>query len=210
MASAPPGSSGRTRCARRAGLGLDDRRCRADPGQKGTSTLTGLNPVDRGKEGSKLHVLSEAEGTPSAVAVSGAGTHDSLTLKPLIRGIPAVRSRRVPRRRPVKLRADTAYFSAEHLTWLRQRGLAPRTAGPGIGSASGSAGTAGRSSSRSPGSSATAGPPSGTSDRAPTSSPSSASQPSSPAIRSSRNSPRKKSSKHATMSAGLIPPHSNS
>lgn len=76
-------------------------------------SLTGPNPVDRGKKGSKLHVLSDAQGIPLAVAVSGANMHDSLALKPLIRGIPAVRSRRGPRRRrPVKLRADKAYFLA--------------------------------------------------------------------------------------------------
>ncbi|WP_369264918.1 transposase [Streptomyces sp. R35] len=46
---------------------------------------------------------------------------------------PAVRSRRGPRRRrPVKLRADKAYFSAEHLAWLRERGLVARIARPGI------------------------------------------------------------------------------
>lgn len=74
---------------------------------------TGPNPVDRGKKGSKLHVLSDAQGIPLAVAVSGANMHDSLALIPLIRGIPAVRSRRGPRQdRPVKLRADKAYFSA--------------------------------------------------------------------------------------------------
>ncbi|WP_394298082.1 transposase [Streptomyces griseus] len=95
MASAPPGGPGRTRCAGRAGLGLGDRRCRLGPGQKG-GTLTGPNPVDRGKKGSKLHVLSEAQGIPLAVAVSGANTHDSLALKPLIRGIPAVLLRRTP------------------------------------------------------------------------------------------------------------------
>lgn len=102
-------------------------------GRKGGGSLTGPNPVDRGKKGSKLHVLSEAQGIPLAVAVSGANTHDSLALKPLIRGIPAVRSRRGPRRRrPLKLRADKAYFSAEHLAWLRERGLVPRIARPGI------------------------------------------------------------------------------
>ncbi|WP_159025157.1 transposase [Streptomyces sp. MUSC 125] len=95
--------------------------------------LAGSNPVDRGKGGSKLHVLSEAQRIPLAVAVSGANAHDSLTLKPLIRGIPAIRSHRGPqRRRPVKLRADQAYFSAAHLTWLRERGLVPRIARPGI------------------------------------------------------------------------------
>ncbi|MFD4973779.1 IS5 family transposase [Streptomyces sp. NPDC058424] len=91
------------------------------------------NPVDRGKKGSKLHVLSDAQGIPLTLAVSGANMHDSLALKPLIRGIPAVRSRRGPRRRrPVKLRAGKAYFSAEHLAWLRERGLVARIARPGI------------------------------------------------------------------------------
>ncbi|WP_443068996.1 IS5 family transposase [Streptomyces sp. NBC_01278] len=100
--------------------------------QKGGS-LTGPNPVDRGKKGSKLHVLSDVQGIPLAVAVSGANMHDSLAFKPLILGIPAVRSGRGPRRRrPVKLRADKAYFSAEHLIWLRERGLVARIARPGI------------------------------------------------------------------------------
>ncbi|MFE7394215.1 IS5 family transposase [Streptomyces sp. NPDC057582] len=102
-------------------------------------SLTGPNPVDRGKKGSKLHVLSDAQGIPLAVAVSGANMHDSLALKPLIRGIPAVRSRRGPRRRrPVKLRADKTSHAdkrqaaAEHLAWLRERGLVARIARPGI------------------------------------------------------------------------------
>ena len=44
-----------------------------------------------------------------------------------------MRSRRGPRRRrPVKLRADKAYHSAEHRRWLRERGIAPRIARPGI------------------------------------------------------------------------------
>lgn len=116
----------------RGGLDLGDRRRGLRSRQKGGS-LTGPNPVDPGKKGSKLHVLSDAQGIPLAVAVSGANMHDSLALKPLIRGIPAVRSRRGPRRRrPVKLRADKAYFSAEHLAWLRERGLVARIARPGI------------------------------------------------------------------------------
>ncbi|MFG2226607.1 transposase [Streptomyces sp. NPDC048644] len=70
---------------------------------------------------------------PLAVAVSGANMHDSRALKPLIRGIPAVRSRRGPqRRRPVELHADKAYFSAEHRARLRERGLVAPNARPGI------------------------------------------------------------------------------
>lgn len=58
--------------------------------KKGRS-LTGPNPVDRGKKkGSKLHVLADAQDIPLAVAVSGANMHDSFALKPLILGTPAV------------------------------------------------------------------------------------------------------------------------
>lgn len=65
--------------------------------------------------------------------MSGANVHDSQAFKPLIRAIPAVRSRRGPRRRrPAKIRADKAYFSHDHLSWLRERGLVPRNARPGI------------------------------------------------------------------------------
>jgi transposase len=78
-------------------------------------------------------VLSEAQGIPMALAVSGANVHDSQAFKPLILGIPDIRSRRGPRRRrPVKIRADKAYHSAEHLAWLRSRGLIARIARPGI------------------------------------------------------------------------------
>lgn len=67
------------------------------------------------------------------VGVSAANTNDVLALKPLVRGIPAVRSRRGPRRRrPGKLRADKAYHSAENRSWLRGRGIAVRIARPGV------------------------------------------------------------------------------
>ncbi|MFB7360351.1 transposase [Streptomyces gardneri] len=106
MAAAASGGAGRARCQGRAGLDLSDHRRRIRPREKGGS-LTGPNPVDRGKKGSKLHVLSEAQGIPLAVAVSGANVHDSQAFKPLLLGLPAIRSRRGPRRRrPVKVRAD--------------------------------------------------------------------------------------------------------
>ncbi|MER6692075.1 IS5 family transposase [Streptomyces minutiscleroticus] len=95
--------------------------------------LTGRNPVDRGKPGSKLHVLSDAQGLPLALGVSGANAHNSQALLPLVLGIPPIRSRRGPRRRrPGRLRADKAYYSAAHLRWLRDRGIVPRIARPGI------------------------------------------------------------------------------
>ncbi|MFE2219164.1 transposase [Streptomyces canus] len=80
----------------------------------------GPNPFNRGKSVSKLHVSSEAQGIPLVVGTSGADTNDSLALKPLLIGIPAVRSRRGPRRKhPAKLRADKAYHSVDILLAVR-------------------------------------------------------------------------------------------
>jgi len=95
--------------------------------------LTGPSPVDRGKPGSKLHVLTDAAGLPLAVAVSAANTNDQQALQPLVCAIPAVRSRRGPRRRrPAKLHADKGYDVVELRRWLRRRGITPRIARRGI------------------------------------------------------------------------------
>lgn len=66
--------------------------------------------MDRGKAGSKLHVLTDAAGLPLVVGVSAANTHDSQALQPLVRAIPAIRSCRGPRRRrPATLHADKGF-----------------------------------------------------------------------------------------------------
>jgi IS5 family transposase len=95
--------------------------------------MTGPNPVDRGKSGSKIHVLSDRAGLPLSVAVSAANINDAHALKPLVLAIPAIKSRRVPRRRkPDKLHADKAYDQAELRNWVRDRGIAVRIARKGI------------------------------------------------------------------------------
>lgn len=72
--------------------------------------LTGPNPVDRGKKGSKIHLITDQGSLPLSVAISGANTHDSQALQPLVRGIAPIRSRRGPRRRrPAKLHGDKGY-----------------------------------------------------------------------------------------------------
>ncbi len=93
--------------------------------------LTGSNPVDRGKKGSKIHLITERTGLPLSIGISGASLHDSQALEPLVRGIPPIRSRRGPRRRrPAKLHADKGY---DHLRrWLRKRGIRHRIARKGI------------------------------------------------------------------------------
>jgi transposase len=100
-------------------------------GQRGD--LTGPSPVDRGKPGSKIHLITERAGLPIAVAISAANTHDSLALEPLVRSIPPIRSRRGPRRRrPAKLHGDKGYDYPRLRTFLRSRGIIPRIARRGI------------------------------------------------------------------------------
>lgn len=100
-------------------------------GQRGP--LTGPNPTDRGKLGSKIHIICDRNGLPISVGISGANLHDSQALIPLMRGIPPIRSRFGPRRRrPPKLHADKGY-DYDHLRgWLRRRQIVPRIARRGI------------------------------------------------------------------------------
>ena len=68
-----------------------------------------------------------------SMAMSAANTNDAAALKPLVRAIPAVKSRRGPRRRrAAKLHADKAYDHAALRKWLRDRGIAVRIARKGI------------------------------------------------------------------------------
>ena len=72
--------------------------------------LTGPNPVDRGKPGSKIHVLCDRRGIPLQVLISAANTPDAQLLFSLLDSLTPVRGRRGrPRRRPGKLHADKAF-----------------------------------------------------------------------------------------------------
>ncbi|CAL9659571.1 IS5 family transposase IS1647 [Streptomyces sp. enrichment culture] len=107
-------------------------RLRQPPGRK-RGPLTGSNPTDRGKSGSKIHLITDRNGLPLSLGVSGANTHDILGLQPLVRGIPPLRSRRGPRcRRPAKLHADKGYAYDHLRRWLSRRGIRHRIAREGI------------------------------------------------------------------------------
>jgi transposase len=125
--AAPPGA-GRARRPGRAGLDpLSDRLGEHASGKKGE--LTGPNPVDRGKHGSKIHLITDRNGLPLWVGISAANTHDSQALVPLVRGIPPIRSCRGRRRRkPGKLYGDKGYDYAHLRRWLRLRGIRHRIA----------------------------------------------------------------------------------
>lgn len=109
VGEAPPGRARPARRRRRDRLVKSDRRRRESARQK-RGSLTGPNPVDRGKAGSKIHVLSDRNGLPLALGVSAANMHDSQAFESLIQAIPKARSPRGPRRRkPAKVHADKAY-----------------------------------------------------------------------------------------------------
>jgi transposase len=97
---------------------------------------TGRNPVDRGKLGSKYHLIVDRHGVPLAVRLSAANVHDSRLLEPMVDAIPALVGPRGrpgrPRKRPAKLHADKAYDSSEKRRSLRARGIAPRIARRGV------------------------------------------------------------------------------
>ncbi|MFJ8774616.1 IS5 family transposase [Streptomyces microflavus] len=95
--------------------------------------LTGPNPVDLGKYGSKIHLITERSSLPIFVVISGANLHDSQALIPLVKGIPPIRSRRGQRwRNPGKLHADKGYDYAHLRRWLSERGITHRIARKGV------------------------------------------------------------------------------
>lgn len=89
--------------------------------------------MDRGKPGSKMHVLSDANGLPLVVAVSAANTHDSLALKPMVAGH---QTRHDPHNgryfKPQRLHADKAYDVPHLRKWLRGKRIGVRIARKGI------------------------------------------------------------------------------
>lgn len=88
---------------------------------------TGPNPTDRSKLGTKHHVVTDAQGIPLAVTVTGANAADVTNLLPLVDAIPDLsRNRGSEPTRPEKLYADRAYDSQPVREELRARGIEPQ------------------------------------------------------------------------------------
>jgi len=91
--------------------------------------LTGANPVDRGKAGSKLHLAGDAGGLPLSVILSAASANDATMFEAVLDDIPPIR---MPsgrwRRRPGKVHGDKAYDHRGCRVYLRRRGIRPRIA----------------------------------------------------------------------------------
>jgi hypothetical protein len=113
---------------------VDSSHIRAMKGGPGT----GPSPVDRGKAGSKHHLIVEAHGIPLAAITTGGNRNDVTQLIPLIQAVPPIRGRRgQPLRRPKYLYADRGYDHEVYRDKVRRFQITPHLARRGTGHGSG-------------------------------------------------------------------------
>jgi transposase len=87
---------------------------------------TGPSPVDRARRGSKHHLLTDANGIPLAVSLTGGNRNDVTQLLPLIDGVEPVHGKiGRPRQRCQRLLADRGYDHDKYRRELRHRGVEP-------------------------------------------------------------------------------------
>jgi transposase len=101
---------------------------------------TGPNPTDRGKSGSKHHVLTDAHGIPLTATVTAANVNEVTQVFQVLTDMPPVGGKPGPRRqKPERLQGDEAYHSAPVRWLLRWLGIQPvlaergREHGSGLG-----------------------------------------------------------------------------
>ena len=99
---------------------------------------TGPNPTDRGKSGSKRHLLVDRGGIPLAVRHTAANVHHSRMLEVMLDAVSPIRRPQGrpgrPRKRPEKLHADKGYDFGRCRDALRQRVIIPRIGRRGLDS----------------------------------------------------------------------------
>jgi IS5 family transposase len=108
VGEAAPSSSRPSRGGRPNRLGACLTRFGFHPGQKG-GPKTAANPTDKGKKGTKRHLVSDRRGIPLAVVLTAANVHDSMVFEELLDAVEPIKrpGRGRPRRRPEKLHAYT-------------------------------------------------------------------------------------------------------
>jgi len=103
------------------------------PAKKGPAT--GPNPTDRGKPGTKRHLVTDRSGIPRAVQLAGASIHDSTMLQDRLDAIPPIGGKPGrPQRRPGTYHADKGYDDPRCREACRHRGIPARIARKGIDS----------------------------------------------------------------------------
>src|SRR3954453_14688503 len=96
-------------------VGVDSCSVRAKHGGE----LTGPNPTDRGKAGTKYHIVASTDGIPLGVVPSAANVHDTRLFPHLLRLAQAVCAA------IGRLYADAAYDSADNRALCRGDGIQP-------------------------------------------------------------------------------------
>jgi len=87
---------------------------------------TGPNPTDRRKKGSKHHLVTDANGVPLAVKLTGANRHDVTQLLSLVDSIPPIAGKvGRPRCKPESVLGDRGYDSKLYRQELRQKSIEP-------------------------------------------------------------------------------------
>ncbi|KPC62514.1 transposase [Streptomyces chattanoogensis] len=90
--------------------------------------------MDRGKPGSKMHVLSDANGLPLRVGLSAAITHDSQALKPMLSHFHMGHESHAAGSKLQRLHADKACDVPHLRKWLWGKRIGVRIARKGIDS----------------------------------------------------------------------------
>lgn len=87
---------------------------------------TGPNPTDRGKSGSKHHVMTDAQGVPLAATTTAANVNEVAQVFPVLTAMPPVGGKPGPKRRkPERLQGDRGYDSEPVRQALRGLGITP-------------------------------------------------------------------------------------
>ena len=99
---------------------------------------TGPNPTDRGKSGSKHHVMTDAQGIPLAATVTAANVNEVTQVFGVLADMPAVGGKPGPKRqKPDRLQGDRGYDSEPVRRLLRWLGITPVLAARNTGHGSG-------------------------------------------------------------------------
>jgi transposase len=87
---------------------------------------TGPNPTDRGRSGSKHHVLTDAQGIPLGATVTAANVNEVTQVFQVLASVPPVGGKPGPKRqRPKRLQGDRGFDSERVRQLLRWLGITP-------------------------------------------------------------------------------------
>jgi transposase len=87
---------------------------------------TGPNPTDRGKSGSKHHVMTDAQGIPLSATVTAANVNEVTQVLKVLVNMPPVGGKPGPKRqKPEALQGDRGYDSEPLRQFLRWLGIDP-------------------------------------------------------------------------------------